>query len=104
MSSEYTNSSLYASTPQVTFLLNYLDFWNPPTVPVSINDDKIVLATKYQRRPDILSYDLYGTHNYWWVFMMRNPDVIKDPIWDFKAGIEIFIPKKENLPRSTQSL
>lgn len=102
MSSNYQNSSLYASTPQVTFLVNYLDIWNPPVVSASINDEKIVLSNKYQRRPDILSYDLYGTHNYWWVFMIRNPDVIKDPIWDFVAGIEIYIPSKDMLPRSTQ--
>jgi hypothetical protein len=31
------------------------------------------------------------------VFAMRNPNIIKDPIFDFKAGRTIFIPKSDNL-------
>jgi len=28
----------------------------------------------------------------WWVFALRNPDVIKDPIRDFKTGVVIIVP------------
>lgn len=48
----------------------------------------------YERRPDLLAHDLYGSSKLWWVFMHRNMDVITDPIWDFKAGTQIRIPKK----------
>ena len=37
----------------------------------------------YQFRPDMLSYDLYGDSSLWWVFVQRNPNVLKDPLFDF---------------------
>jgi len=33
----------------------------------------------------------------WWVFALRNPNVIEDPIFDMLTGTTIYIPKKENL-------
>lgn len=103
MTSNYNPFSLYSDTNQVTNLgITYLDFWNPPTIKVSATDTYITLPSRYERRPDLLSYDYYQTSGYWWVFMVRNPDVISDPINDFKAGINIFVPAKENLPRSVQ--
>ncbi len=84
----------YAKTNITDF---YLDVWNPIEVPVSFTDKKIILAAKYDERPDLLSYDEYGTTKYWWVFMQRNKDVIFDPIFDFKAGIQIFVPPIESL-------
>ena len=51
----------------------------------------------YQYRPDLLAHDLYGDAGLWWVFAMRNPNVIKDPVFDFRPGVAIYIPKKETL-------
>ena len=48
-------------------------------------------------RPDLLAYDRYGSSRYWWLFAMRNKDIIIDPIQDFKTGITIRIPKLENV-------
>lgn len=102
MSTEYYNgTSLYATTTQSSaYGINYLDFWTPPSLIVNPNDTLITLAAKYDKRPDLLSFDYYQTAEYWWVFMMRNPNVISDPIWDFRTGIEIFVPYKDTLPRS----
>jgi len=33
----------------------------------------------------------------WWVFAIRNPNVIQDPIFDFQPGVIIYIPQKTNL-------
>jgi hypothetical protein len=33
----------------------------------------------------------------WWVFAVRNPNVIKDPIFDFFPGQTIYIPNKNTL-------
>ena len=99
---KYSSTSVYGTTSQVSNILQYLDFWNPPSVPVSVNDQVVVLNSRYNNRPDLLSYDLYKTTAYWWVFMMRNPDVIKDPIWDFVTGIQIYAPVLSDLPRSGQ--
>lgn len=99
---QYNGSSLYGATSQQsTYNINYLDFWDPPAVSASTSDTLITLSSRYDKRPDLLSFDLYQTVEYWWVFMLRNPDVISDPIWDFRTGIQIFVPDKDLLPRST---
>ena len=51
----------------------------------------------YEHRPDLLSYDLYGTPKLWWCFQHRNMDTLTDPIWSFVAGTLIRIPKKSTL-------
>ena len=103
MTVNYLNTSLYGLTPQIANIVNYLDFWVPPTILSSINDTLLLLPPKYHLKPDLLSFDTYGTTGYWWVFMMRNPDIIQDPIWDFVNGIQIYLPIKGNLPRTTNS-
>jgi hypothetical protein len=86
---EYKRSSPYADTQQTTW---YLSNYEPRIINRDGTDIRKILETKYENRPDLLSYDLYGTPNLWWIFMVLNPDSIKDPIYDFKAGLVIFVP------------
>lgn len=97
----YLKSSPYYSTDQVNNYLEYLDFWPGIVIPATSEDTLMVLDTKYTKRPDLLSFDMYQTPQLWWVFMVRNPDVIRDPINDFLPGINIYIPAKEVLKRYT---
>lgn len=61
-------------------------------------DDKIYTIDKiYENRPDLLAYDLYGRSKLWWVFAARNPNVFEDPVMDFKAGVTMYLPKKDTL-------
>jgi hypothetical protein len=53
----------------------------------------------YENRPDLLAFNLYNDVNLWWVFAMRNPNVIQDPIYDLVAGTKIFLPKLSTLKR-----
>ena len=95
----YSPSSPYASTPQVNNHIPYLDFWDPQVVIAPTANDTYFTVTKnYEHRPDLLSNDLYGTTGYWWIFAVRNPDVIQDPIYDLTSGITILIPPKSVLP------
>ena len=55
------------------------------------------LTQVHQYRPDLLAFDLYGTPRLWWVFAQRNPDQIEDPIYDFKPGVTIQLPKPANV-------
>jgi len=68
-------------------------------VPAEADDFRYTIENQYTHRPDLLSFDLYGTPKLWWVFVQRNMSVIKDPIYDFVAGTTIYIPKKTNLQR-----
>jgi alpha-L-fucosidase len=67
--------------------------------PITTNVDDVLYSIDkvYEYRPDMLAYDLYGESSLWWVFAQRNPNVLKDPLFDFRAGVQIYIPKKATL-------
>ncbi len=85
----YPNTSPYALTTQTNQSINMFAYRN---IPSAADDKTLTLSSKYQYRPDILSNDVYGTPVYWWVFIVRNRNIIKDPIWDMVSGISIIIP------------
>ena len=68
-----------------------------PVIKSSENDRYYTIENKYDRRPDLLAYDLYGDTRLWWVFVRRNMNKIQDPINDFRAGITIRLPDKTAL-------
>jgi len=90
----YSRTSPYAYTPQNGL---YLELLNIRPVPSEPDDFLYTIEGQYENRPDLLAYDIYGDATLWWVFVQRNMDVIKDPIYDFEVGTKIFIPKKSNL-------
>lgn len=94
----YSGASPYYTTDQTSIYLDYLDFWQGTMIPPVSTDTLYTVQAKYDRRPDLLSNDFYQTVGYWWVFAVRNPDIIKDPINDLKAGVTIYIPSAKNLP------
>jgi len=89
------NLSPYANT-KVT-AAKYLDILSPRPVPAAGDDVLYKVVPAYNRRPDLLAYDLYGKKELWWVFAQRNPDILKDPIFDFVSGTEIYLPQGKNL-------
>jgi hypothetical protein len=93
------------STTSPWFLTNiksdsYLDIYESRSIPKDPNDILFEITPQYTYRPDLLSFDLYSTPKLWWVFAVRNPDILKDPVFDFTAGTEIFLPKKSTLSSS----
>ena len=77
----------------------YLDVLSIRTIPSS-NDDKLyTIQEQYTHRPDLLAYDLYDDFRLWWVFAQRNMDIIQDPIYDFEAGVQIYLPLAANVNR-----
>lgn len=83
--------SPYANT-QVTDT-GFLDILEPRTIPVANDDVIFEITAPYKNRPDLLAYDLYGSKDLWWIFAQRNPDVIKDSIYDFVPGTKIYLPQ-----------
>lgn len=70
----------------------YLDLWVPRTVPSSDYDKILTIPPAFDQRPDLLSQLEYGTPKLWWVFAIRNPDLLVDPVQDFVSGLQIYIP------------
>lgn len=91
---DYPISSPYAVTPQLSWRLGRYN--HRPVLPHE-SDEQIIVEPKYANRPDKLSRDKYGTAAYWWVFMLRNMDQIRDPIFDLNAGMRIWIPSPERV-------
>lgn len=94
MSSKYPKTSPWADTPLRAGYLNYFAIR-----PVAAEDDDILyqIEPQFNYRPDLLSEYLYDTPKLWWVFAQRNLDVIRDPIFDFRSGVEIYVPKQSGL-------
>lgn len=93
-SSNYTNKSPWFITP---IRNGALDLFRIRPVSAEPDDYLYQIDPQYNYRPDLLSFDLYGTPKLWWVFSQRNMDAIQDPVFDFKTGTYIFIPKKSSL-------
>ena len=91
---DYSNTSPYADTGETA---DHLDILNPRTLTAEQDDQSYTIERTYAYRPDLLAYDLYGSPRLWWVFVQRNPDQLEDPIYDFKPGVTIQLPKKETL-------
>lgn len=93
---KYDNASPWATTIQNSL---YLENLNIRPVPAEVDDFRYVIENQYKHRPDLLAYDVYGNAKLWWVFVQRNMSVLKDPIYDFKPGTVIYLPKKSNLSK-----
>jgi hypothetical protein len=92
----YNKASQYYDTSQNNQYLNLLEI---RPVPAETDDIQYKIESQYRHRPDLLAYDLYGKPELWWVFVQRNMETIKDPIYDFEVGTIIFCPKKTNLEK-----
>lgn len=90
----YNKSSPYFNTGQFGSFLDILEY---RSIPKSQDDVEYRIDMMYKNRPDLLAYDLYKNSDLWWVFAARNPNVLKDPVFDFRPGIVIFIPKQETI-------
>jgi hypothetical protein len=94
MSAIYSKSSPYVKTSTYS---NFLDVADIPSIPKNPEDSVFVINETYNLKPQLLAYDLYGDVALWWVFAVRNPNVLQDPLFDFVLGTTIFLPNKDTL-------
>jgi len=90
----YSHTSPYALTPKFG---NYLDLMVNRPITKLDTDRLYEIDRVYHQRPDMLAYDLYQDASLWWVFAARNPNALKDPLFDFVTGNQIYIPTKDTL-------
>jgi hypothetical protein len=62
-------------------------------IPKESDDRLMQINQTYQYRPDLLALDLYDNPSLWWVFYQRNPNTLTAPPLDFRAGVQIYLPK-----------
>lgn len=89
-------NNLYPATSPYynTSIVNgqYLDVMINRAIEIDPTDQYWQITPTYNLRPDLLAYDLYNDSRLWWVFAQRNPNTLKDPLFDFVSGINIYIP------------
>ena len=90
----YSKKSAYAFTDLDD---HYLDLMVNRPIPKYDDDVIFEINETYNMRPDLLAYDLYGDSELWWVFAQRNPDVLKNPLLNFKPGTLIYVPNIDTL-------
>ena len=96
MAIKFNKDSAYNKTGFTSWYTSTM-IW--PKINNDPSDKIVILSKEYEKRPDKLAYDLYGTANLFWVFSIRNSFIV-DPIEDFIAGIEIIIPSKATLEKA----
>lgn len=90
----YSKTSPYYGTGLYGIFLDVM-VYRPITKLAS--DQLYTIDRVYNLRPDLLAYDLYKDTSLWWVFAARNPNTIKDPLFDFVVGNTIYLPSKATL-------
>ncbi len=90
----YSKNSPYYKTEMDN---GYLDVITFRDIPLEKDDHQFEITSTYNNRPDLLAYDLYKDSKLWWVFALRNKDIIKDPVFDFVSGKVIYLPKYSTL-------
>lgn len=93
MASTYSQYSPYAKVRQTW----YLDYSLPIGITPADSDVNYTIPTEYDEQPWRLSYELYGNERLYYVFCLLNPNILVDPIYDFKAGTVISIPSLQRI-------
>lgn len=96
----YSPSSPYFLSTVVN--RKFLDVMINRSIPSDPTDVYWAITSTYNLRPDLLAYDLYNDGQLWWVFAQRNPNKLKDPLFDFVSGVNIYIPKLTTLKTALQ--
>jgi len=94
----YPATSPYASTAVVNY--EYLDVMINRPINADPTDQYWEITAGYHLRPDLLASDMYNDSRLWWVFAQRNPNKLKDPLFDFIQGTGIYLPTQQTLKSS----
>lgn len=86
--------NLYHYTEKTKY---FMKEYNGYKIPFDTSDYEITIEHKYEHKPKLLAYDLYGDKSLSWVFTYFNRDLIEDPIFDLKVGMKIKVPTKARL-------
>ena len=71
-----------------------LGWWERKVFRRSSSDVTLTLTAKYNRRPDLLAYDLYGKAGLQWFILQYN--AISDVI-EFSQGLKVTVPTRSRL-------
>lgn len=92
-----TGKNQYASTNINDFYLDLAKLPSAADIVAGKKTEQFVVEPRFQHRPDLLSYALYGNSSYWWVIVLINRNQLQDPIRDLKAGMILRVLNKADI-------
>lgn len=94
----YDNQSLYRYT---SITGRFMDAYVHRVIaPHPLDQRRLILETKYHKRPDNFAYDFYGDSDLFWVIGVRNG--LQDLVFDFVQGGIYIIPAPSYVQELTQ--
>jgi hypothetical protein len=83
----FYNIETHSNVDELDFLYNSLSTFDPKYPPVRYR-----LRGVDWMRPDLISYNAYGTVQFWWIILLQNN--ISNPFTEMTEGSIIEIPNK----------
>lgn len=77
---------------------NRLGWWDGYVLTTAPDDIKIILDAKYNTRPDLLAFDMYGKSTLQWLVLQYN--LIVDINEEFVTGATMILPSKSRVFQS----
>lgn len=94
-SSANNTTSRYVQGGVTDVYNNRLGWWEAFTISPAADDISLTLDSKYNTRPDLLAYDMYGKSILMWIVLQYNN--IVDINEEFITGATITIPSKSRV-------
>lgn len=89
----YSTFSPYSKVKQ-TWYLGY----NLPRRMFPADSDTIyTIPLEYDEQPWRLAKELFGNERLYYIFALLNPNILIDPIYDFKANVDIRVPSQSRV-------
>jgi hypothetical protein len=73
----------------------YLGWWERTPLTFASDDIIVTLNPRYDQRPDLLAYDIYGKETYAWLVLQYNN--IIDVVEEFTTGTSVRLPSQKRL-------
>lgn len=90
---KYSTFSPYSKVKQTW----YLNYFSPKGLLPADSDTVYVIEGQFNQQPWRLAKKLYGNERLYYIFALLNPNILEDPVYDFKAGVEIRIPTMKRI-------
>lgn len=72
-----------------------LGWWERRSLRQDENDLRLVIDSRYHRRPDLLAFDMYGKSSLMWLVLQYN-NILDDKI-EFVEGKELRLPSRQRV-------
>jgi len=89
-SSVQDKQSRYVQGGETNVYSNRLGWWERETIPTADDDIEVNIVARYDGRPDLMAFDLYGKAAYMWVILQFNG--ILDINTEFTKGTVLRVP------------